>query len=428
MALAIAVYRPILEIGLLADDFALAEWASSGEVVPRSWPYVRPVQLLVWSIAASITPVTSLALTLHVINVAFHAVNAVLAGLLVTRFGMSIGAATAVALMIVAYPSSVEAVVWPSALADILLATSTLAALLCAARTRLEPRHLAGIGGLLAIGLLTKETAVGVAGLFVVAAYVNPLFRRSLSIAAGMSIGFTILYVLGRTVLLGRPAHPGVNVANLWVLIYQPFAALIWPFHELLVGTHGRLIIGVWMALMTATMVLAVGSPRNRFRWSGLLAVLAWVLVSVAPTVGLFVISRDLQGSRYVYLATVGWVIGLTAIWLPRNVAAREEWLRVGGIALLIIVSVSATRAHQLPWREAAQLRDTVVDVIDGLPSHCTRVFVLAAPDNVNGAYVARNGLTEAMRALKDREIAFVHAASDTTPECRIDFSDLAPR
>lgn len=50
--LAFILYQPVLHIGLLADDFALLEWAERGEFTPASWPYFRPVAMLSWRAAA----------------------------------------------------------------------------------------------------------------------------------------------------------------------------------------------------------------------------------------------------------------------------------------------------------------------------------------------------------------------------------------
>ena len=88
----------------------------------------------------------------------------------------------------------------------------------------------------------------------------------------------------------------------------------------------------------------------------------------------------------------------------------------------------SRNESLRLPTRHSTQapaLTDMVIDVIAGLPAHCERVYVRAPPDNVRGAYIARNGLTQAV-AQAGRSMRFVQHPDDAPPECRVDFSDLA--
>jgi hypothetical protein len=121
LAAATVLYRPSLHIGLLADDFALAEWARAGHLAPPSWPFFRPLQLLVWAgTLESVSPARA-AFALHGLNVAFHALNAMLIAILATRLSAPAGAAVLAAVLFIVYPSSTEAVIWPSAFADVLM-------------------------------------------------------------------------------------------------------------------------------------------------------------------------------------------------------------------------------------------------------------------------------------------------------------------
>jgi hypothetical protein len=426
-AAATVLYRPSLHIGLLADDFALAQWARDGALAPPSWPFSRPLQLLVWAGMLESVSTPRAAFALHGLNVGLHALNAVLIAILATRLSAPVGAAILAAVLFIVYPSSTEAVIWPSALADILMTGFVLSALICASRSQLRAGGGVMIAALVAAALSSKETAVAAGLLFAVAAVPPTRFRRSYLIGAAISTAVIIIYLMGRVALGRIPAHPGVSATHVWRVLSQPFTTLVFPFHDTVLGSPGGFALAVaWLAVLLGVAVATVRRRRPPSLGRHASAVVLWVLASVAPTAGLFGVGPDLQGSRYVYLATCAWLPGVAVLLMPRGGTRVERYARASAAAFLVCVCIYATRQHQLPWRDAARLRDVVVDVIAALPAQCQQVFVVAAPDNIRGAYVARNGLTEAVQQLRGRTVEFVHAPDDARPECRVDFTDLA--
>jgi hypothetical protein len=110
-------------------------------------------------------------------------------------------------------------------------------------------------------------------------------------------------------------------------------------------------------------------------------------------------IGPDLQGSRYLYLGSSMWSVAVVAMVNPRTATApgRVPALILGGLAL---VSVMATLMHQGPWLEAAATRERVLKAAEELTSNCHSVVATELPDNVDGAYVFRNGFIEAFSSL----------------------------
>jgi hypothetical protein len=151
-----------------------------------------------------------------------------------------------------------------------------------------------------------------------------------------------------------------------------------------------------------------------------------WIVASVGPTAGLFSIGSDLQGGRYLYLAAAAWTLVLAWILVPSHAGHHRRAVRLTACGALLALAAAATWEHQRHWVQAATLRDIVLSNIAELPAECRRVFVVAAPDNLRGAYVARNGLPEAIRLIHGRHLEFVHAASDALPQCRLDFTAFA--
>ena len=76
---------------------------------------------------------------------------------------------------------------------------------------------------------------------------------------------------------------------------------------------------------------------------------------------------------------------------------------------------------HFQPWREARRVRDGVLLKLSTLPPSCFRVHARNVPDHVRGAYVFRNGLTEAAASI-GRRYEFVREAQ-ADEECHVDLS-----
>ena len=121
------------------------------------------------------------------------------------------------------------------------------------------------------------------------------------------------------------------------------------------------------------------------------------VLAGMLPLWTFFFIDDDLQGSRYVYLPLVGWVLfladliaGYRVVWARRAIAAM--------VAVLVIGSGWAVRAHMRPWIEAAQVRDVVLRRAAARLAErpCDYPEFTNLPDSVKGAFVFRNGFPEA--------------------------------
>jgi hypothetical protein len=122
------------------------------------------------------------------------------------------------------------------------------------------------------------------------------------------------------------------------------------------------------------------------------------VFVGVLPVYSMFFITRDLENARYLYLSTAFWVLAVVGLTAPLA-ASRTGFATVGVLGLAVAAGVAGVQWHLGAWREAAGLRDRVLSaaqaVIERAP--CRAVSLAGVPDSVRGAYVFRNGLTEAV-------------------------------
>ena len=385
--LAIALFYPVLPIGLLSDDFVLFARAQTGALVDTSWEFLRPLPLALWGSADD-------PLTLHALNIGLHGVNAGLTAILATRFGLARTPALLAGLVFLALPTSVEAVSWAAGVFDVLLATLILTA--CVAVTTLHGgRRVLASALLTAAALATKETAVITPGILLIASFcARDRFRHAV-VSAAVAAGMVAIYLAIRTAA-GFASAPPAQGASGYVLkefLSRPFATLGLPFHQEFLESQRWIRYGfamLWPILFAAS---AIRWRSDRDLAMRVLGCVLWIVVSVLPLATMLFIADDLQGSRYVYLASAAFSIMLAALTAHLN-QTRQLIL----LAPLIALFAVAARTHQSSWIDAARERDRVLDAYRTAALNCVPASVSGLPDQVRGAYVFRNGFTEAIR------------------------------
>jgi hypothetical protein len=388
---ALLLYLPALRVGFLSDDFVLAARAAQNDFFHAWTELFRPVPLLVFRGLGSYPAV------LHTFNVVLHGLNAALVARLAVRFG-SRGSAYVAAALFLAFPASVEAVVWCSGVQDLLMTTLTLTTLdVMTSRVVLSTVPLAA-------ALLTKETAVATP---ILAALASPRSKRGFVLASLL----VLAYVCWRVVVRPLPETYAVGPSAYAIkeMIVRAFGTLALPVHAR--ALQGTALAGGTAALGYVALVLDAAWRRSddRHALAAPASLVAWILASVAPVYSYFFITGDLAGSRYLYLASAGWSVLLAM--LMTDAASR---VGLGAAVLVCAAMAGTTRINIRSWTAAAATRDQVLKVVGTrLPSGCPTVWVDHAPDSVDGAYVFRNGLAEALMPL----VLDAHA-----PEpCRVD-------
>lgn len=130
-----------------------------------------------------------------------------------------------------------------------------------------------------------------------------------------------------------------------------------------------------------------------------LAALIAWIVLAVIPLYSDFFVAPTLEGARYLYLPSVGWSILLVTLASHAWYLAPARAAVVVATVVLLGVSAIGVVRHQRPWLEAAALRDQVLESARGaaLAQGCPTIDVRNPPDSVEGAYVFRNGIQEAL-------------------------------
>jgi hypothetical protein len=176
--------------------------------------------------------------------------------------------------------------------------------------------------------------------------------------------------------------------------LFETFGALMLPFHLGVVPQQVILVsTAAVLVLASACWLSASRSAPGRV----LAAPVGWILVSAAPMLTFLFVSPELEGARYVYLPSVGWA----ALLIVGATRRDEHWWRFPastGLLIVIGCGIVATRVQLAPWTSAAATRDAVLRAAgrDHAFAGCDSVSILGLPDTVRGAYVLRNGASEA--------------------------------
>jgi hypothetical protein len=390
-SLGFGIYGSTLGLGFLSDDFVLAARAARNEFLGPTAEFFRPLSLLVYKLGGS-RP-----FALHAFNIVLHGVNSALVVPLSLAFGLSPTVAAVAGGLFLTYPGHVEAVAWCAGVQDVLMTALTLAAVVMF-RTRPAWASMP-----FAAALLAKETAVAGPAL----AWLSQP-RRWRAVAAGA--GLVIVYAMLRIAF--GPVSRGYIVAPTSYLIKE---LLVRPFATLTVPLHAEVVLRwplVGVVLASAVVLLVM---RAAWIWQGdrrviatLVALAVWVLAGAAPVYALLNITATLQGARYLYLPACGWAMLIAALLAPD----RSRWNLAASVALCA-AGVAGTMINLRPWSAASALRDEILGrAATARAAGCVSVWVSDVPDSIQGAYVFRNGLAEALDPIRLDEAA--------PPRCRV--------
>lgn len=372
---------PGLFAGLVSDDFALIRAVSDGGPFGL-WShspsdFFRPiVSLCVW-VDYSIWGLNPLG---------YHATNSlayVLCVVLVFLIAREIlpGAALLCGILFAALPIHAEAVYWVSGRTDLLATMFFAAAFLLHLRGRLLPTVL-----LFSLALLSKESAI----VFPFVTLVYDLFtsrRKGTFRAFFSSLSVLILYVLARSLVVGdliggyRQVHfdPSIGevVVNAMVQFSKPFLP-----SPVLAGS-----VQLVLLIITASSIAAL-LLRSTIQVKKVAFFMVAMLLAILPTLTLKVPLSKTFNDRFMFLASVFAVL-IISVAFDSN---RRSHL-VPAAFLCLTFGVNAL-ALSFNWIQAGRQADTF---LQSAMSFDRPLAIVGVPDNYRGAYVFREGLSDAL-------------------------------
>jgi tetratricopeptide (TPR) repeat protein len=406
LLLAVVSYWPALEYGFIYDDTqqivenpALRSWSYLGQyfaanvwegVFPgRGGDYYRPLFLMwlrlnyiLFKVAPRGWHLTSLLAHMVATGMFFLVVRQWTGDGVVAGWG---------ALLFSVHPIHIEAVVWVSAVPEVLFTVAGLGAIYSYVRWRREQRRVLLLVAVMLYGmaLFTKETAIVVWPMIVACDWWLERDRYSGVRPAGVlaTVKMQVPFAVVTAVYIGQRLHAlrGLVVGQATATVgevLRSVPSLVWFYVRKFVVPAGL------SPIYSDSRVVSMASPQfylpliavcvvgvGLFLWgcksraaafSGLLLALS----VLPPLIGVWVFRRhDLAHDRYLYLPSAG---GCMLLALALRAATRRgkppaamkvRWLSHLTIAAAVIVLVCAVRAQEPPYRNNLALFTRAVQI-----------------------------------------------------------------
>lgn len=447
--LTILAYTPVLFDFFTGDDFVHLIWLKDAvrnpELIARNfWSnwldvpttrFYRPL-ISVFMVSDYLIWGTN-GLGFHLTNLVFHLISTISIYLIATSLLRTVRRANCqnnwqenwqdtcpygffAAAIFGLYPIHPEAVSWITGRVDTIVTAFILLSLYSYIKFRQEKKTPYFIGSLIfmMLSLASKEMAVILPPLF--ALLELAVFRRPGKLGSGIlyslpSWALLAAYFILRRLALGTfvggydntlaVSDPG-HFARTWIHGMKMF---LLPINRDLI--EGSRVAGEPLALLTLLFGIAItivlcGAAINALLDKGLrplfLFNLGFMALSLAPVYKVFAIAGDLQGSRLVYLASVGLSLLCAMIVIRISEDKRFAILELLFASSFLCLCFNALWLNNQVWRQAGlesnAIRASLSSIyreIHGDP----QVLITGLPDNIAGAYVCRNALTGMTRA-----------------------------
>jgi protein O-mannosyl-transferase len=327
----------------------------------------------------------------HLVNVGFHAANAVLLFLALRMMTGALWRSAAVAVLFAIHPLRVESVAWVSERKDVLAGFFWMLTLLSYAWYVRRPRagRYALVITSLAVGLLCKQMLVTLPFVLLLLD-VWPLGRarlprmtirsdgesqrswRSLVLEKlpllAVAIVMSVIAILsqGSSGALRRMEEVNIasRLANAMVSYFAYLWQAVWPFglapfypHQAIVSSDLLVdlylpAVGSALVLIALTLVLLRTTPRCPWLGIGWL----WYLGTLVPVIGLFQIGVQSRADRYTYLPMIG--IGIAVVWSVGDWMERKPAIRNAVIGTAAVIGAGYLA---LTWEQVALWRNDVI-------------------------------------------------------------------
>lgn len=378
-------YLPVITDYFVQDDFGtvyiLTErpWTTFPRWFTMPWmeyiwgytpDEIRPFVAFSYQLTGKFTP--SRPELHHILNIAFHAGNALLV-MAIARLaiGLTPLAAAFAGIVFAVLPSGVESAAWITGRVDSMPAFFYLATLLAYVRWRLEGRRSLYSWSLVLffVTLFSKQNAITMtASIAAFDLLVLDRERRG-TIASAVAawtpfVVMTIGYLLLRRALLGHTVRGGVTA---WHQV-ETFLGIVWRHFNRVAFGHAPPVANWEIWFLVAVGVLAVivaRRGRGKVGPTGVLLcfVIGWWWIGAAPA-----IVAGYESPRHVYLASAAWAFLLAMIlqWSLARVSRPAIRIAVAATAVAV-VALYTIRLHQTlqTWHLLAQISKSAIERVN---------------------------------------------------------------
>ncbi len=317
----------------------------------------------------------------HMVNVAIHALNAVLLFLALRIMTGSLWRCLVVAALFALHPLRVESVAWLAERKDLLCGLFWMLSLLAYAMY-VKRSSIAWYLVVLAsftLGLLSKPMIVTLPFVLLLLD-IWPLGRKRLHLLEKvpmllLSAASAVITVLSQgsagalyhIPLTSRLANAVLSyMAYLWKTAWPVRLSVFYP-HPVDLHPPGD-TTWLWLAAAAAAVLLAVTFFLCRLRGRRPYVMVGWLwfLGTLVPVLGLVQVGRQAYADRYTYLPLIG--ICVAVVWALAELGARwRGWrtaLSVATVAVLLVF-MSLGRAQAARWRTSVTLFEHALKVTE---------------------------------------------------------------
>lgn len=389
-------------IGGIIKDTSLVSWPLDAGM------FFRPLFMLSLVLDHSLFGIE--ATFYHAMNIILHTITACGVYFLVLRLmDASLGKTSrntplAAALLFATLANHSESVAWISGRADILAACFSIFATIFFLSNRPSNGLLHPVFTLtlLAAGFLSKESAL-------VTPFIWCLFLVFGTHAKGtvatrgqrylciMSLVLLVLYFLLRRIFLetyiggyGASVHVPMPHTGLWKSLLHFSVRSLTPPLPLFINDMRLALIAVLSTSAILLMALRTHSrlAMHRIVW----ILLACFIVALLPVLGMDVRIHSTEGERFVYYPSV---LGITASTFVLFQIIRSHKIAWTIVCVVILANLYYSNESNMRWVAASHLCERIAKEVAAFNPDQT--FIMSIPDNYQGAYVFRNGLSESV-------------------------------
>jgi len=116
-------------------------------------------------------------------------------------------------------------------------------------------------------------------------------------------------------------------------------------------------------------------------------------VISMLPVINLGISQIDTQGERFIYLPSV--FSSIFTIFLFDLIINNRKYFIISFVCLSLFFGISLYRSNE-NWREAGEISESILNSLNNV-AKADRLYIVNLPDNINGAYIYRNGIIEAI-------------------------------
>jgi hypothetical protein len=423
--LALIFYHKALQVYFLSDDwklfYLLDRYGFSAITFNFDSEFIRIIPCVLLSAFYFMFGIAS-AFPFHLLSVLLHAFNAFLVfGLAKKIFSRyvkqerSIFYSLAAGLIFISLPFQAEAVTWMSGTSDLIACCFVLLSLIFYFDYKNDGRKknlfISALFFLLAV--LSKESSLFLPLLIIVFEAFSKQARKQILTTVAIYFVPVIIYALLNKFLTGYFITPGVSIFtnmsfSLLLENYFLYAAKFFALYRLLpfeIRDVLKLFFeykAVLIPIAFAALVLLYIIFRKKISsdQSSKLIVLMFTafIISLLPVIHLetsFVGSP--QSDRYGYLPSVFFVILISGILALIN----KKAISIGALCLLMAWFYANVQVQNGNWLKAGNMVKKMMNEFkpaDGVS------YVANIPDNFNGAYFLRNGLSDALSVINHHD------------------------